>query len=116
MAILESEARRSEIARLARTGGLVSVEDLSTQFGVTASTIRRDLSQLTAQGAIARTYGDAIALNPHPESSLRQRALEGFDAKRGIAKWAAEQVRPGEAVRPGRLHYRERLWVSSYVT
>ncbi len=85
MAIRESEARRSEIARLARTSGLASVEDLSAQFGgVTASTIRRDLSQLTAQGVIARTYGGgAIALNPHPESSLRQRAMEGFDAKRG---------------------------------
>lgn len=98
MAIRESEARRSEIARLARTSGLASVEDLSAQFGVTASTIRRDLSQLTAQGVIARTYGGAIALNPHPESSLRQRAMEGFDAKRGIAEWAAEQVRPGETV------------------
>lgn len=63
MAIRESEARRSEIARLARTSGLASVEDLSAQFGVTASTIRRDLSQLTAQGVIARTYGGAIALN-----------------------------------------------------
>ncbi|GAA3163071.1 hypothetical protein GCM10020255_047160 [Rhodococcus baikonurensis] len=98
MAIRESEARRSEIARLARTSGLASVEDLSAQFGVTASTIRRDLSQLTAQGLIARTYGGAIAINPHPETSLRQRAMEGFDAKRRIAEWAAEQVRPGETV------------------
>ncbi|BAH52959.1 DeoR/GlpR family DNA-binding transcription regulator [Rhodococcus opacus] len=98
MAVRESEARRSEIVRLARSIGLASVDDLSAQFGVTASTIRRDLSQLTSQGLIARTYGGAIALDPQQESSLRQRALEGFDAKRSIAEWAANQVRPGETI------------------
>ncbi|MBV6756625.1 DeoR/GlpR family DNA-binding transcription regulator [Rhodococcus opacus] len=98
MAVRESEARRSEIVRLARSSGLASVDDLSAQFGVTASTIRRDLSQLTSQGLIARTYGGAIALDPQQESSLRQRALEGFDAKRAIAEWAASQVRPGETI------------------
>ena len=98
MAPRESQTRRAEIVRLAKTSGLASVEDLSAQFGVTASTIRRDLSQLTAEGLLARTYGGAIALDPHPESSLRQRAAEGFEAKRAIAKWAAGEIRSGETV------------------
>jgi DeoR/GlpR family transcriptional regulator of sugar metabolism len=98
MAVRESEARRSEIVRLARSSGLASVEELSAQFGVTPSTIRRDLSQLTAQGLIARTYGGAIALGHQQEPSLRQRAMEGFEAKRAIARWAAEQVEPGETI------------------
>src|SRR3954452_4823156 len=98
MAVRESEARRSEIVRLARSSGLASVEELSAQFGVTPSTIRRDLSQLTAQGLIARTYGGAIALGHQQEPSLRQRAMEGFEAKRAIARWAAEQVAPGETI------------------
>ena len=98
MPVRGSKQRRAEIVRLARSSGLASVEELSTQFGVTPSTIRRDLSQLTAQGLIARTYGGAIALNRHPESSLRQRSAEGYEAKRSIAKWAAEQVQPGETI------------------
>jgi DeoR/GlpR family transcriptional regulator of sugar metabolism len=98
MAVRESEARRSEIVRLARSSGLASVEELSAQFGVTPSTIRRDLSQLTAQGLIARTYGGAIALGHQQEPSLRQRAMEGFEAKRAIARWAAKQVEPGETI------------------
>lgn len=93
-----SKARRAEIIRLARSTGLASVEELSALFGVTASTIRRDLGLLTEQGLIARTYGGAIALERHPESSLRQRALQGFDAKRAIARWAARQVQPGETI------------------
>jgi DeoR/GlpR family transcriptional regulator of sugar metabolism len=93
-----SKARRAEIIRLARSTGLASVEELSAQFSVTASTIRRDLSLLTDQGLIARTYGGAIALKRHPESSLRQRAQQGFDAKHTIARWAARQVQPGETI------------------
>ena len=96
--VRQSQARRSEIVRLAKTSGLASVDDLAILFGVTPSTIRRDLGKLTSEGLLARTYGGAIALNAHPESSIRQRALEGFDAKRAIAKWAASQVIPGETV------------------
>src|SRR3954464_13368775 len=98
MAVRGSQARRAEIVHLARSSGLASVEELSAQFGVTASTIRRDLGQLTSQGLIARTYGGAIALDRQPESSLRQRALEGYQAKQDIARWAARQVQPGETI------------------
>jgi DeoR/GlpR family transcriptional regulator of sugar metabolism len=98
MAVRQSQARRSEIVRLAKTSGLAGVDELSVIFGVTPSTIRRDLGQLTAEGLLARTYGGAIALNAHPEPSIRQRTLEGFDAKRAIAKWAATQVLPGETI------------------
>lgn len=98
MAVRESQVRRTEIVRLAQTAGLADVEALAARFGVTASTIRRDLAQLTAEGLLARTYGGAIALDPHPESSLRQRSGESFEAKRAIAKWAASEVVPGETV------------------
>jgi DeoR/GlpR family transcriptional regulator of sugar metabolism len=93
-----SKARRTEIVRLARFSGLASVDELSAQFGVTPSTIRRDLGHLTSQGLIARTYGGAIALDRQPESSLRQRTMEGYEAKRDIARWAAGQVQPGETI------------------
>jgi DeoR/GlpR family transcriptional regulator of sugar metabolism len=84
--------------RLARSSGLASDEELSAQFGVTPSTIRRDLSQLTSQGIIAHTCGGAIPLGRQQEPSLLQRAMEGFEAKRAIARWAAEQVQPGETI------------------
>ncbi|NSC25193.1 DeoR/GlpR transcriptional regulator [Streptomyces albus subsp. chlorinus] len=92
-----SQARREEILRLATTG-LASVDELSQRFGVTASTIRRDLARLTADGRLARTYGGAIALTAHPEASLRQRTGEAYAQKRAIARWAAAEVQPGETV------------------
>ncbi|MEU9790082.1 DeoR/GlpR family DNA-binding transcription regulator [Streptomyces sparsogenes] len=93
-----ARGRRDQIVHLATTTGLASVEELSRTFGVTASTIRRDLAQLTAAGRLARTYGGAMALVAHPEASLRQRTGEAFDAKRAIARWAASRVGTGETV------------------
>ncbi|MCX2730144.1 DeoR/GlpR family DNA-binding transcription regulator [Saccharopolyspora sp. NFXS83] len=93
-----SRDRRAAIVRLATTSGLASVDELSERFGVTASTIRRDLAQLESAGRLARTYGGAMALDPHQETSLRQRSGEAHEAKHAIAAWAARQVRPGETV------------------
>jgi DeoR/GlpR family transcriptional regulator of sugar metabolism len=98
MAVLGSQARRDRIEELATTTGLASVEELSNLFDVTASTIRRDLAKLTADGRLARTYGGAMALTAHPEASLRQRTGEGFEAKRAIARWAAARVGAGETL------------------
>lgn len=98
MSPLGSKARRERILHVATTTGLTSVEELSRRFGVTPSTIRRDLAKLTADGRLARTYGGAMALTAHPEASLRQRTGEAFEAKRAIARRAAAEVRAGETV------------------
>ncbi|WP_019818946.1 DeoR/GlpR family DNA-binding transcription regulator [Saccharomonospora saliphila] len=90
--------RRAAILRLAGTSGLTSVEELSRTFGVTASTIRRDLARLESAGQLARTYGGAMALDAHHETSLRQRSGQAFEAKRALAAWAADQVAAGETV------------------
>ncbi|WEH12873.1 DeoR/GlpR family DNA-binding transcription regulator [Streptomyces sp. VNUA24] len=93
-----SQARRDRILKLATSTGLASVEELSQALGVTASTIRRDLAKLTAEGHLARTYGGAVSLAAHPEASLRQRIGEAYEAKWAIARWAASQIGAGETV------------------
>lgn len=54
--------------------GQATVEELSERFGVTASTIRRDLAALTKQGQLTRTYGGAAPSVERTESSLGQRS------------------------------------------
>ncbi|WP_318307306.1 DeoR/GlpR family DNA-binding transcription regulator [Amycolatopsis solani] len=95
---VSTRRRREQIVRMARTTGLASVEELSAAFDVTPSTIRRDLALLTEQGEVARTYGGAMAVAAPPEEPLRQRTGEAFEAKLGMARWAAAQVRAGETV------------------
>jgi DeoR/GlpR family transcriptional regulator of sugar metabolism len=93
-----AKSRRDQILQLAETSGLASVEELSRLFEVTASTIRRDLALLDHQGKVARTYGGAMAVSAHPESSLRQRATVGHAQKTAIAQWCAAEVQRGEAL------------------
>lgn len=90
--------RREEILHLASTEGTTSVDVLAARFGVTASTIRRDLARLTGSGRLARTYGGAIALPGREERSLRQRLGEAHEAKRAIARWARRRVGDGERI------------------
>lgn len=78
--------------------GLANVEDLAQRFGVTASTIRRDLAHLSDDGRLARTYGGAISTSHLPEASLLQRRSEALDAKRAITAWAANEVQRGESI------------------
>ncbi|HET9871925.1 MAG TPA: DeoR/GlpR family DNA-binding transcription regulator [Propionibacteriaceae bacterium] len=96
MEILSSRRRREEIIRLATTSGLAGVTDLSEKFGVSASTIRRDLARLESEGHLARTYGGAIAANTQAELTLRQRVGEAYEEKLAIARWAADQIAPND--------------------
>ena len=51
--------RRQAIARLLQEQGAVRVVDLSARFGVSPSTVRRDLQKLAQQSPVERGYGGA---------------------------------------------------------
>jgi DeoR/GlpR family transcriptional regulator of sugar metabolism len=93
-----SRRRQEEIVHLATTTGLASVDELSARFAVSSSTIRRDLARLQSLGRLARTFGGATAIGSASEDAVRHRLQEAFDAKRDIARWAAQQIRPGETI------------------
>jgi DeoR/GlpR family transcriptional regulator of sugar metabolism len=93
-----SHQRQEEIVRLAGASGLPTVEELSTRFSVPASTIRRDLTKLQFLGLLGCTCNGVTGLRSHAEDSLCQRTREPLDAKRGIARWAAQQIHSGETV------------------
>jgi DeoR/GlpR family transcriptional regulator of sugar metabolism len=95
---MRSARRQEEIVRLATTTGLPSVEELSVRFSVPPSAICRDLATLELPGRPAHTSSEATVRRSHREDSLRQRPGKASDAERGIAWWAAQQVRSGETV------------------
>jgi DeoR/GlpR family transcriptional regulator of sugar metabolism len=91
--------RRAEIERVLSLDRQVGVDDLAKLLGVTASTIRRDLSHLTNQGVVTRTYGGAVmSSGGSPEEPLWQRSQEARAEKDAIGRWAASQVASGETV------------------
>lgn len=94
----KGQARRAEIIRLVSTSGVATVEELATQLAVTSSTIRRDLAKLTEQGQLARTYGGVMSLEARGDEPVSSVLGDHASAKRGIARWAADEVRPGETI------------------
>lgn len=56
------EGRQLEVLRRLRRSGAVSVAELAQTLGVAEMTIRRDLDQLAARGALERVHGGAVLL------------------------------------------------------
>jgi DeoR/GlpR family transcriptional regulator of sugar metabolism len=91
--------RRARIAELVAEHEEVEVSALAGRFGVTDTSIRRDLLLLEGQGRVKRIHGGAIA----PHLAVRQgvfatKLREHPDEKRRIAAAAAALIRPGEVV------------------
>jgi len=94
-----SAERRQEIVTLIAKQSRVSVDHLANHFGVSHSSIRRDLSQLHGEGLITRTYGGAVALNSMAtETPFTERQVTHFEEKDRIGKAAAELIEEGETV------------------
>lgn len=80
--------RRLPLLLEAVQSGEVEVEDLADRFGVSPSTIRRDLQRLAVSKAITRTYGGAVIAPPQPEPNLPERERENRAEKAAIARAA----------------------------
>ena len=85
--------RQQEIYLIALRDGNVNVSDLAKQFDVTTETIRRDLSELQAQGFLRRVHGGAVPVERHRhEPKIEARgALQG-EEKHSIAIAALGQI------------------------
>ncbi len=88
--------RQARILDSLRADGEVRVEELADQFGVSLSTIRRDLNALNADGLLRRVRGGgSIEPDKEPFSAVEhKRPAE----KRQIAERAAALVAEGDVV------------------
>jgi len=92
-----TRARHAALLRLVREG-VTAVDDLAERAGVSASTVRRDLARLRAEGEIARTYGGAMATTPVHERPIGDSAHHRTAAKQAIARVARPLVPAGGRV------------------
>ncbi|GAA4896527.1 DeoR family transcriptional regulator [Stackebrandtia albiflava] len=94
-----AEERQQEILRRARTDGRVDVMTLAEELGVTAETVRRDLTVLERAGVLRRVHGGAIPI----ERIGFERAVATRDTvltaeKERIAKAALAEVPEAGAI------------------
>lgn len=94
---MRSTERRRQIVDLLHSSRM-HVDDLSAYFGVSVATIRRDLTSLSNEGLIARTYGGARLETFPVEPSLAQRSQLNQVQKAAIARAAARVVAAGQTV------------------
>jgi DeoR/GlpR family transcriptional regulator of sugar metabolism len=92
--------RRFELIRLAQRQGQLSVAELSSQFGVSPDTIRRDLDLLSVRGFVRRTHGGAVPADyfVKGEPSSAQRIGSRIAEKTRIAQCASELIQDGESL------------------
>lgn len=76
----------------------LTVADLAERFGVSASTLRRDLQALEDQRLIERTHGGASALHDNSELPVRYRTNQRRDEKLAIARVVVSRVPLGTVV------------------
>lgn len=92
-----AEERRMAIERMVNDGGRVVLTELSQKFAVSIDTIRRDLKELDAAGAIRQVRGGALRRSTAPVA-YRDRVARDREAKRRIARQAASCVQQGMVV------------------
>lgn len=89
--------RQQLIEQLIAVEGRVVAVELARRFAVTTETVRRDLDQLEAAGAIRRVHGGAVAPTrvSTAESSLAERSERRSEAKHAIASKAIDAIGTG---------------------
>ena len=82
-----AEERYRQISGLVSAEGRVTVAGLSSRFGITKETVRRDLALLETDGVLRRVHGGAIAGSgaTTDEPSLTSRASRHSPEKKRIA-------------------------------
>jgi DeoR/GlpR family transcriptional regulator of sugar metabolism len=92
--------RRSELLKVAKTRGSITVTEIASEFAVSADTIRRDLDYLASRGLLTRTHGGAVPVDGFVDRdtpvALRVNARAAEKAR--IARAAAALIADGEAL------------------
>ncbi|MEM6939692.1 MAG: DeoR/GlpR family DNA-binding transcription regulator [Pseudomonadota bacterium] len=84
--------RKPEIIDIARREGRVTVDGLVAYFGVTAQTIRRDLTELAEAGQLERVHGGAIMPSNTSNIGYRERRELNQRAKVDLARACAAEI------------------------
>lgn len=91
-------ARLNALLDAMATRGHVDVDVLAGEFGVSASTVRRDLNHLHEQRLVTRTRGGAVAATVNYDLPIRYRRADRGSEKTRIGRAAAALVAAGDVV------------------
>lgn len=91
--------RKNKIFEILRKDGRVLVNNLSTMFGVTEETIRRDLEKLEKEGVAKKSYGGAILVeNANVDLPYIVRKEAHVQGKEYIAEVISNLIEDGDRI------------------
>jgi DeoR/GlpR family transcriptional regulator of sugar metabolism len=98
-ALMNARQRRDQILRRILDQGQVQVSDLMSDYGVTDTSIRRDLTLLEMQGHIKRIHGGAISTARGMQvANFEEKIHARGDEKQRICARAARLIHPDDVV------------------
>jgi DeoR/GlpR family transcriptional regulator of sugar metabolism len=90
--------RREQLLRVVNERGRVRTGELAELLDVTEPTIRKDISDLEAQGLIVRAHGGAVARGSMAEVDIHTRETKRLKEKQAIARLGMELIRDGDSI------------------
>ena len=96
-----TEERWSAILELVEKEKAISVIELEKELGVSASTIRRDLTQLNMMGKLLKVHGGATSIGTqyvNRDLTMDEKYTLYSEEKRRIAEFAANLIAPTDFV------------------
>lgn len=90
--------RQSEIVKLVKARGFVSVELLAEKFAVTTQTIRRDINRLSELGLLRRVHGGVDEPATPNNIAYNARKILNLDAKAKIASVVSAEIPDGASL------------------
>ena len=91
-------SRQSEILRLVREEGTMSVTTLAKALSVSFETVRRDVKPLAKARELVKQHGSVSMPYELGEAPFERRLRENAEAKRAIARHAAKSVSDGDSL------------------
>lgn len=95
---MSSRTRHARILEVLRHRGYAGIDELVSDFGVTAQTIRRDLQELFEGGLLRRHHGGASILSSTVNTDYGQRHVEQAGEKSRIAAAAVSLLASGSSL------------------
>lgn len=94
-----SEERYVKITEILSQRSSIKVNELAELFGVSESTIRRDLREMEAKGLLSRTHGGAVNIDRTKfEPTFREKEDARHSDKVSIGKTAARLIEDGDTI------------------
>lgn len=93
------EERQQKISEMLKQRSSLKVNELSSLFNVSESTIRRDLKEMEEAGLLSRTHGGAVGFSvSNIEPTYKEKEASNQDEKVIIGEIAAQMIKDGDAI------------------